>query len=69
MIAIPATYGIDRPDVAAYFKNDRYALSGFSALISGNALGRGMHTVSLIVVSADGQSYYQLGPVMHVDIR
>lgn len=55
---IPAVYGLERRDVAEYLQNDRYGRSGFSASVSTAALGRGYHTLSLKVVTADKRGFY-----------
>ncbi|MEW6771942.1 MAG: hypothetical protein AB1330_11240 [Bacillota bacterium] len=55
---IPALYGLDRRDVAEHFKNKRYRFSGFTASFATSVLGKGRHTLSLKVVTADKKSYY-----------
>jgi hypothetical protein len=54
-----ATSGLLRADVAAYFKHDEFAASGFEGVIPWRQLGEGLHTLSLRIVSSDGKSYYQ----------
>ena len=58
-VDVPATYGIDRPDVAAAYGRWRYRYSGFSATIPASALGRGRHTLTLKVFKAGGREYFQ----------
>lgn len=55
---IPALYGLDRRDVAEYFKNGHYRFSGFTASFATSVLGKGEHTLSLKVVTADKNGYY-----------
>jgi phosphoglycerol transferase len=64
----PATYGIPRPDVAAYFKLPSYELSGFSASISSKDLGPGLHHLALRVLSPS-HSCYRQGPDLTFEIR
>ncbi|WP_068878930.1 MULTISPECIES: hypothetical protein [unclassified Phenylobacterium] len=54
--AYPTEYGHERADVAAYFKADALASTGFRAALP--AVKPGPHTAVVRVVSADGQSYF-----------
>ena len=58
-IRIPVIYGLDRPDVANYFKNSNFRFSGFMATFSSSKLGVGKHSVSLEIVSKSGYYYHQ----------
>ena len=60
-LVIPALYGLDRPDVAAHFRNERYRSSGFSVFFAASALEKGRHTLSLKVIAADKRGYYDTG--------
>ena len=60
-LVIPARYGLDRPDVAAHFGNERYRSSGFSVFFAASALEKGRHTLSLKVIAADRRGYYDTG--------
>jgi hypothetical protein len=60
-LVIPALYGLDRPDVAAHFRNERYRSSGFSVFFAASALEKGRHTLSLKVMAADRRGYYDTG--------
>ena len=60
-LVIPALYGLDRPDVAAHFRNERYRSSGFSVFFAASALEKGRHTLSLKVIAADRRGYYDTG--------
>ena len=57
-IDIPTLYGLDRQDVANYFKNANFRFSGYIATFSTSILGEGEHTISLKIVSKDGIHYY-----------
>jgi hypothetical protein len=60
-LVIPAQYGLERPDVAAHFRNERYRSSGFSVFFAASALEKGRHTLSLKVIAADQRGYYDTG--------
>jgi hypothetical protein len=60
-LVIPALYGLDRPDIAAHFRNERYRSSGFSVFFAASALEKGRHTLSLNVIAADERGYYDTG--------
>jgi len=60
-LVIPAQYGLERPDVAAHFRNERYRSSGFSVFFAASALEKGRHTLSLKVIAADRRGYYDTG--------
>jgi hypothetical protein len=62
--AVPARYGLERPDVAAQLGAERYRYSGFLATFSCGWLGRGRHHVRLKVAAAHGQSYYEPAPIL-----
>ncbi len=56
----------DRPDVARFFNEERFAKSGFALSIPTAALLPGRHDVELRIVSPDGSGYYDAPP--HVAI-
>lgn len=58
-IDIPAFYGIERPDVANAFKDDKYHFSGFSASFAVSILKKGRHTLSLKIINAAKNGYYE----------
>jgi hypothetical protein len=60
-LVIPAQYGLERPDVAAHLRNERYRSSGFSVFFAASALEKGRHTLSLKVIAADRRGYYNTG--------
>lgn len=66
---IPASYGLDRADVAEYFKEKNYRYSGYTAWISPLTLDRGTHTVSLKIVTADDKSYYMSDRKLNIVIN
>jgi hypothetical protein len=53
-----ATYGLDRPDVAAALKSATYEKSGFVATLPASALTPGLHAITIKIITADGRSYY-----------
>ncbi len=55
----PSLYGLDRRDVAEYFKQPAYNSSGFASDIPRDVLEKGTHMLSLRVVSSDGACYYE----------
>lgn len=57
-VAYGTSYGGDRPDVAAYYKNPAVALSGFRVTLPKGIVKRGAHQAVVRVVSADGKSYF-----------
>jgi hypothetical protein len=60
---VPAlTHGV-RKDVAAYFHNDNYLYSGYTAFFSTGLLRNGTNSVSLKILDRDGTGYYQSAPV------
>jgi hypothetical protein len=68
-LVIPALYGLDRPDVAAHFRNERYRSSGFSVFFAASALKKGRHTLSLKVIAADRRGYYDTGYKAILEIK
>jgi hypothetical protein len=68
-LVIPALYGLDRPDVAAHFRNERYKSSGFSVFFAASALEKGRHTLSLKVIAADRRGYYDTGYKAILEIK
>jgi len=68
-IDIPAIYGLDRPDVADYFKNPHYRFSGFSASFATAVLGKGQHTLTLKIVTMDKKGYYQPDQKIILEVR
>ncbi|MDQ6834013.1 MAG: hypothetical protein M3008_11490 [Chloroflexota bacterium] len=63
-----ATYGIDRPDVAATLKNDAYRRSGFSAAFPAGGLTPGRHTIAIKIIAADLRSYYAPSQGIEIEI-
>jgi hypothetical protein len=56
---IPASYGTERPDVAVVNKNPRYKQSGFAAVVPVASMGKGQHSLTLRILTADRKSYYE----------
>lgn len=63
---IPTIYGLDRPDVASFFKNGNYRFSGYMATFSSSILSAGKHTISLKVVSKDGARYFRSEEILDI---
>ena len=59
-VDIPANYGIDRSDVSDHFENPRFRFSGYMATFSSSIIERGMHTLSVKIVTKDGRGYYYI---------
>lgn len=55
--AFSAEYGINRPDVAAYYKSAAYAQSGYEAVVPLGSIGPGAHTVAIVVIGKNGTVY------------
>jgi hypothetical protein len=68
-IPIQAEYGHERTDVAEALGNAAYLNSGYTAIIPAEFLPPGRHTLTVRVVSQDGQSYYPSAPTTKVVIR
>ena len=62
-VAYGATYGGERPDVAAYFKIDAVTPCGFRVTLPAGTVRRGAHTVAIRVVAADGMSFFESAPI------
>ena len=62
-VAYGATYGGERPDVAAYFKTEAVTPCGFRVTLPAGTVGRGAHTVAIRVVAADGKSFFESAPI------
>jgi len=67
--AIAAIYGLDRADVADVFKNGQYRCSGYSAHFRTSLLGKGKNVLSLKVVTADRNGYYEPQQKIILDVR
>jgi hypothetical protein len=61
--AYPAIYGLDRPDVADFFRTSAYHQSGFAFEIAAGKVGDGSRTLSVRVTSADGECVYSSTPI------
>jgi hypothetical protein len=58
--AFQADYGISRPDVATFFRNQAYRDAGYTAVVPASAFSVGQHTLNLVLLSKDGKRYYTL---------
>lgn len=66
---IPTLYGLDRPDVAQAFRNNRYRPSGFLASFATSVLGEGQHVLSLKIVTADKKEYYEPDQNILIEVK
>jgi len=66
---ILATYGHDRSDIAASFKNPDYRASGFRATILMEDLSKGTHTISMKILAKDGNEYYVPAQKITIEVR
>jgi hypothetical protein len=55
---IPTLYGEDRPDIASAYNNPNYKFSGFIATFSSTLLSKGVHAITLKIVSQDASHFY-----------
>jgi hypothetical protein len=54
-----ARYGLNRHDVAEYFQQPEYQHSGFELSLPGTLFGRGQHELTIRVVSAKKDTYWE----------
>ncbi|QWR76317.1 hypothetical protein [Candidatus Magnetomonas plexicatena] len=54
----PTFYGTDRVDVAVHFKMPRYRYSGFDTEITTSSIEKGIHKLSVIVLTNDRKYYF-----------
>lgn len=66
---IPTVYGIERPDVAEVHRNPRYHLSGFSGSIPTSNLALGRHMLSVRIVRAFRDGYYEPEETIEIEVR
>jgi hypothetical protein len=66
---VRAVYGLQRKDVASFYSNPRYAASGFVVSIPTSLMGKGRHTLTLKVIRADRQGYYETDQRIDVDVQ
>ena len=62
-VPFPTMYGLERADVAQYFKQPQYRQSGFMAEIPRRQLGKGDHRISIRVAASNRECYYESAPV------
>lgn len=62
-------YGLDRADVAKFYKNNNYRYSGFNALFATSTLEKGIHNLIIKVVSSDRKNYYRIDPKVKLEIE
>jgi hypothetical protein len=66
---VAARYGVPRPDVAVALHVPQFANTGFELKIKKGDLPRGTHTVSILILSADGAAFYRTGGEWAVEVR
>jgi len=54
-----AMYGLDRTDVSTFYKNDALRFTGYSASFATSVLDKGKHIITLKIISADHNGYYE----------
>jgi hypothetical protein len=57
-----ATYGLDRPDVAAALKNPAYAKSGFQFTIPSSQFSKGAHAITVRIINKGRSGYFETPP-------
>jgi hypothetical protein len=62
-------YGLERAEVAEALADDSYRRSGFAATIPSDALAPGRHVVSIKILAADRQSYYEPAKRVELELR
>ena len=66
---IPASYGEERKDVAAFFKNDNYTKTGFTVKVPTAGLAKGKHILTFKIVSADNKEYFVPPRTLEIDLQ
>lgn len=66
---IPTGIGMPRPEVAAQYRRRSYLRSGFGGTCRSNLIPKGLHVVTLKIVSPDERTYFQTGPVATLKIK
>jgi len=65
----PATYGLDRPDVAKAYNIPAYGFSGFTASIPVSEIGKGEHLLALKIFTNDKKAYFPSGEKIKFEIK
>jgi len=65
----PATYGLDRPDVAKSYDIPAYRFSGFQTMIPVADIGKGEHILSLKVFTNNNKDHYPAGDSIKFEIN
>ncbi|MBF0318263.1 MAG: hypothetical protein HQL01_00455 [Nitrospirae bacterium] len=63
----PALYGLYRPDVGNHLKSHAYVNSGYEAEIPVSLIDKGIHNLSIVVLTKDRKHYYK--PTYNVAIN
>ncbi len=66
---IPSGMGMPRSELPLQFHRFSYLCSGFGGTCSSNLLPNGVHRVTLKVVSADGQCYFESSPLATLEVK
>jgi hypothetical protein len=64
-----ATYGGERPDVAAALKEPNYKMSGFGIAIPTQSLEKGKHTIVMKILTSDKKGYYEPNQKLDIEIQ
>ena len=62
-------YGMDRPDVARAFGNNRCRFAGFVASLDASSMKIGHHKLKINVLTADRSGYYESDQKIDIQIR
>ncbi|HEY0079836.1 MAG TPA: hypothetical protein VGB73_14590 [Pyrinomonadaceae bacterium] len=63
------SYGDERRDVVAYFEDEKYLKTGFTARLAAASLGKGRHALRFKVVSADRREYFVPAYKVEIDVQ
>lgn len=66
---IAASYGEERKDVAAFYKDNNYTKTGFTAKVPTAGLARGKHILTFKIVSADNKEYFVPQRKLEIDLQ
>jgi hypothetical protein len=64
----PATYGVERADVAAALKNPGFSKSGFMLNMPASQLSSGAHTLTIRIINSARNAYVET-PTFHIRVQ
>jgi hypothetical protein len=62
-------YGVLRADVAAALGEPKYRRTGFELHLKPDQLAKGKHTISMLIISADGRAFYRTKAEWSLEVR